>query len=105
MRDTPGWVSYRCSMCNMDQANGPSALLLRWMAHIRISLDDVCETSPRMWNALNFMLRCHATATQNGPSGRQREGLDHETCALDAADHGTGGVKGKDGQGDWQRQR
>jgi hypothetical protein len=37
----------------------PSALLLRWMAHIRMSFDDVWETSPRMWNTLNFMVDCY----------------------------------------------
>lgn len=33
--------------------HAPSELLLAWMAHIRISFDDVCETSPRMWKRLN----------------------------------------------------
>jgi len=33
---------------NGDKANSPSALLLECIAHISISFDDVCETSPRM---------------------------------------------------------
>jgi hypothetical protein len=36
--------------------SSPSALLLEWMAHIRMSFEDVCDTSPRMWNTLNFMV-------------------------------------------------
>jgi hypothetical protein len=34
----------------------PSALLFEWIAHISMSFDEVCETSPRMWKRLNPML-------------------------------------------------
>jgi DNA-directed RNA polymerase subunit RPC12/RpoP len=48
-------------------SSSPSALLLEWMAHIKMSLDDVCETSPRMWKTLNPMADCYQApmATQH----------------------------------------
>lgn len=45
-------------------ASLPSELLLECIAHIKMSFDDVCETSPRMWNKLNFMAKMYVTATQ-----------------------------------------
>jgi hypothetical protein len=53
--------------------SSPSALLLEWMAHIRMSFEDVCDTSPRMWNTLNFMVlgyRVHDGDTARGLSPR-----------------------------------
>lgn len=37
-------------------ASSPSALLFEWIAHISMSFDDVCETSPRIWKRLNPIL-------------------------------------------------
>lgn len=53
----------------------PSALLLEWMAHIKMSLDVVCDTSPRMWKTLNFILQSGGyTARGREPSaGRGAE--------------------------------
>jgi hypothetical protein len=50
------------------ETGSPSALLLRWMAHIRMSFDDVCETSPRMWKALNPIVYCYTA--RNGDTAR-----------------------------------
>lgn len=52
------------------RGRSPSALLLEWMAHIRMSLDDVCDTSPRMWKRLNFMARGRGNEQQ--PAARCR---------------------------------
>jgi hypothetical protein len=49
-------------------SNLPSALLLEWIAHIRMSFDDVCETSPSMRKTLNFMVKCYRV--QDGDTAR-----------------------------------
>jgi hypothetical protein len=38
------------------------------MAHIRMSFDDVCETSPRMRKTLNFIVVCYTV--QDGDTAR-----------------------------------
>jgi hypothetical protein len=63
MRETPGYVSAHAVV--QGAGIGPSALLFECMAHVRISFDDVCDTSPKMWNMLNFMV---CKATQHGAS-------------------------------------
>ena len=51
-----------------NRADSPSALLFEWMAHISMSFDDVCDTSPRMWKRLNFMFRgCYGSTARGQP--------------------------------------
>lgn len=62
MRETPVHMRVSPSSSWPQHQDGrgasvPSALLLAWIAHIRMSLEDVCDTSPRMWKRLNFMAR------------------------------------------------
>ena len=55
MSETPVCVSYAPSS-SASNVSAPSALLLACIAHIKISFDDVCDTSPRMWKRLNFIV-------------------------------------------------
>jgi len=46
-----GYTCMRQPCCKLQvviRSNSPSALLLECIAHMSMSFDDVCETSPRM---------------------------------------------------------
>lgn len=85
MSETPVKVSHDASLAT-SRTNAPSALLFECMAHINMSLEQVCETSPRMWKRLNCMFgttggvrRLHS----NRPAAcRRRVGVQSEVLAL-----------------------
>lgn len=52
----------------------PSALLLAWIAHIRMSLETVCETSPRTWKTLKLMAAAAQPAAELTPGAEAGTG-------------------------------
>jgi hypothetical protein len=56
MRETPIRTTISQTRTGYADQDSPSALLFEWIAHIKISLEAVCEISPRVWKMLNPML-------------------------------------------------
>lgn len=60
----------------------PSALLLLWIAHIRMSLEMVCDTSARMWKTLNAdMVRRYGYTARGREPGAGVAARVRETCS------------------------